>query len=788
MVTQEELRAGGGIQQLQQRAREQARQRFATPEAQRQRQRERIEQAEQAARVELQALQSRDLARADARIELLLERARQAGASGNSRLLTQTQDKLDVARQIRADVEQGFTFESSARAADQRAKRERQRETRFQDPAFQQAVRARQQQGFSRAEAQTIAQEEFSVGQTFSVERAREAVEGRISRVAQDIPELQQRAQRQIELQQQGFSREQAQTIAIQQFSERGGFTPTRSTLIEEGVVQPTLPERLQGLQEFARLRPASEITDPFARFLATTGVVQPAGISSIGEPLFLTKTQPIPQVVEAGLMGQFALGGAAGFSLVPSVLPKGLQLQRVTQVGIRGVAKDQKLIGVGVAETRLGEILRKLKLPKLAKNFDKRFVLAEQNLGKVGNLQISKGGIITEEGRVVTTSSLSQELTKLSKGNVDFRVGQGLTKVEADLLASRIISASQGDITAVTGTVFTREGAAAQITGIITRIPSKTGLTGEVISTQRVAQIAQQAIQQLPKVTIPAQSVTGLGALVQFIQPQEVVEESQLGLIQTPQGVQQVKIVEAEIQQSGVIPITKEEVKQASKQKVRQASLQLQQQIQQEETLLRTGELIIPQEQSRLLQLTGVASITRQRQRQIQRQIQQQPPITTTPRPPTVLIPPIPPITIPEEELFGMGIEVEPSVLVKGFDVFVKRKGKFVKVSTKALPKALALKLGATETKQTLAATFKLEPSQKRVKPSKQQFTLGQEFRTFKVVKGKQIPLDNIFIQKRQFRLGTKSERKAIQRAKKETENLMGLSKKQSKGGKMFK
>ena len=122
-----------------------------------------------------------------------------------------------------------------------------------------------------------------------------------------------------------------------------------------------------------------------------------------------------------------------------------------------------------------------------------------------------------------------------------------------------------------------------------------------------------------------------------------------------------------------------------------------------------------------------------------------------------------------PMRELEPKEILEEPKILVKGFYVYVKRRGKWRKVSG-VFERSRAIEKGARVTKQTLAASFKIEEADQLLKLSQKeqrQIQLGREFRTYKVRKGRKLPQENLWIQRRPYRLGTRSERREIQQAK---------------------
>jgi len=74
-------------------------------------------------------------------------------------------------------------------------------------------------------------------------------------------------------------------------------------------------------------------------------------------------------------------------------------------------------------------------------------------------------------------------------------------------------------------------------------------------------------------------------------------------------------------------------------------------------------------------------------------------------------------------------------------YSVWVKRFGKFKKITREPLPKGRALRLGAREVRRTLAATFKLEKA-KEMTPIKDIdfFPSPRVFRGYRIKKGKKI------------------------------------------------
>ncbi len=115
---------------------------------------------------------------------------------------------------------------------------------------------------------------------------------------------------------------------------------------------------------------------------------------------------------------------------------------------------------------------------------------------------------------------------------------------------------------------------------------------------------------------------------------------------------------------------------------------------------------------------------------------------------------------------------------LPKGFEVFVKRFGKEKTIAT-GLGRVSALTFGAERVRRTLGVTFGITPTGRPARVTRRFGALPtpSEFRTFRIVKGKRVPLVDTFIERRGKRLSTRGETKEIQFFKK----------KKSKGGGFF-
>lgn len=157
-------------------------------------------------------------------------------------------------------------------------------------------------------------------------------------------------------------------------------------------------------------------------------------------------------------------------------------------------------------------------------------------------------------------------------------------------------------------------------------------------------------------------------------------------------------------------------------------------------------------------------------------------PPKEPTPKPPYRFLPssrppppkppkqPKPP-KIPSDFNTGFSRRSIPKGIVgKAYDVFVRRKGEDLLIGS-GLTRAGALSLGAKRVSTTLAASFKIRAGKgtARISGGADYFRgVQNRFRTFKKSKGSKIPLQDEFIEKRKFRLSTRSEVSQIKAAKK--------------------
>jgi len=135
----------------------------------------------------------------------------------------------------------------------------------------------------------------------------------------------------------------------------------------------------------------------------------------------------------------------------------------------------------------------------------------------------------------------------------------------------------------------------------------------------------------------------------------------------------------------------------------------------------------------------------------------------------PLVPVTPIPWIPVPKSKKLAL----ERSQLLKSrareFLAQLKVRGRFVTIGKGS--RSEAIKLGARGALGSLAATFRVVPSGNvlNVNPSSETAYIpsAKIFRTYKVVKGQKVPLENTWIQRRGQRLVTSQERSSLQGAR---------------------
>jgi len=101
-----------------------------------------------------------------------------------------------------------------------------------------------------------------------------------------------------------------------------------------------------------------------------------------------------------------------------------------------------------------------------------------------------------------------------------------------------------------------------------------------------------------------------------------------------------------------------------------------------------------------------------------------------------------------------------------EGFDVFLKRRKKFLRVASN-LPRGRALLAGQTAALGGLGARFKLLPSGRTTVSDIDARINDKVFRSYKIQAGKRIPLKDEFIQRRGQRLVTRAERTELTASK---------------------
>jgi len=505
----------------------------------------------------------------------------------------------------------------------------------------------------------------------------------------------------------------------------------------------------------------------------STVGTFQRLGLS-LGSAKRQITERPIETVI-SGINVAIPLGGQVlRYARFPKKITflgfAGEELTvGVVEVVPRWKAGANRLLGVLGTPSRFKPTYYKFAGKELAKIEDVYFGLS--------GTQKIKGGAIDIEGVI------SREIARGKLGEISLSRTVGLTgklgvkeKVKRSFIAD-ILTGEKGFI--VGGRSFVEKGKSLDILrfkgaiakqDILEQPTNFIRLAGEqVAKKQLVKKVSQQLAElttQLPEVTPTGFKPTPIKDVVtkETTVPKEwqgvydvlaPVETTQMNLITNIQtsnlGLKPSVVLGIS---SGVSVIQGQLQKQEQRQRQDLKKLQKQQETQAQDYTLGLASAL------------GLKSTQRQKQKQTitqrtTKRITQRTP--TKPRLPPPFIP-----TIPTEEDEEKVEKKKPKVLVQGFNVFVKRKGKWVKVKEEALPKAKALELGAKVARTTLAASFKVLSTRKLVKPSIMTFTPSPTvFRSYKIRKGKRIPLADEFIQRRGKRLGTREEVFAIQRAR---------------------
>jgi len=129
-----------------------------------------------------------------------------------------------------------------------------------------------------------------------------------------------------------------------------------------------------------------------------------------------------------------------------------------------------------------------------------------------------------------------------------------------------------------------------------------------------------------------------------------------------------------------------------------------------------------------------------------------------------------LPSLIIQPSKLVTKKRRIEEKVIeAPAFKVFVKRKGKRVFLAGR-FPRGEAIRIGERKARQTLRATFGIkEVGRIRVKRRvPEQRPSPEIFRTYRIVKGKRVPLKDVWIQKAPYRLSARGEVKEILQTKK--------------------
>lgn len=265
----------------------------------------------------------------------------------------------------------------------------------------------------------------------------------------------------------------------------------------------------------------------------------------------------------------------------------------------------------------------------------------------------------------------------------------------------------------------------------------------------KQLGEVAIETVKQVPtKSILFTQTIpTTTAKTFLSIKPQK---QEQIDLLKQKQPT---KVLQREAQKQ--VQQVKQQLKQIQKQQQKQRQQQ-------------RAEVKQQQKES-ILQLIGLKQLQRQKQQQkqmqkqlqLQRQLQRQS-IQQKQLIPTPFLTPSPKVR--REKALQSALKK-----ILGWEVYGKRFGKEIKISSKAMPKWKAGLVGERWARETLGATFLLKPSKKFVFGKEKPYIPSKIFRQYRKKGGQIIPLSDVFIQKAKFRLGTLGEIKEIQRAKRQ-------------------
>ena len=128
----------------------------------------------------------------------------------------------------------------------------------------------------------------------------------------------------------------------------------------------------------------------------------------------------------------------------------------------------------------------------------------------------------------------------------------------------------------------------------------------------------------------------------------------------------------------------------------------------------------------------------------------------TITPKLSIQILPPI----IQLSPIKKKAVEKREYRMVEGWLPLIKRQGEYKPIITKPAPKHIAIRLGEQKVLETLAASFKVIPTKQKIAGEEQKYVPSPLlFRSYKIVRGRKIPLEHEWIQRKETRLGRKSE-----------------------------
>ena len=504
-----------------------------------------------------------------------------------------------------------------------------------------------------------------------------------------------------------------------------------------------------------------------------------PRGITSIkfiGKQKRLKSGRVITDIVFKTSKGN--VGVAKGVSVQKGAKGQSVVLGRFAKTGVKFPSTKIK-IGKLRSFISVEKTISKQKVFKIKKTF---------RLGKKGRkISIIKGNLqgLQQAGigktAVVKGKKFFRTSIRFPSGKIAIKRAKGIS---VDDFASLSSVFTKKELSLIIGKSITEKGAKAKFIGII-KGTSKVG-KGSTFSIGQKQQFTK-ATQKLVSATSSAiakaeQTTRGASKLVILSKASDILSKSlKIGKpIVTTRTIKQKTITSTkritptkQIQQTKkmVSKIRSVKAKQINRQLTKLRTLQIQQTKQKQKTKQLQKQLSKTTSKQKVRQIQRQLQIQKQRITQIQKQLQKQisrinPKLTSLGIPRLPIIPII--IITKRKRLKTIKTKKKTKKLYK---VFIKIRGKFIRLRIKPLKQSDALSKGAYEADNNLLRTFKIVPVSftnnqgKLLKKERNYFNKNKfKFRKQKIRKGVKFELKRTYIEKKKYVKDTIREKRQLQ------------------------